>query len=160
MLFLSGLTLIPIGVISVVTAINWLGTWRQDRAFADSHGCKPPAKLSRLQNIIQQVKAIRSHTWLDMWCHRYSEVGSTFESATVSIEPIIFTNEPENIKTILATDFKTFELGERRRRLMGPLVGPGIFSNDGQAWKHSRVSEADWMMVESRKALIAVCCRT
>ncbi len=159
MQFLSGLMLIPVGVIVVVTAINWLRTRRQNRAFADSHGCKPPAKLSRLQNIIQQVKAIRSHTWLDMWYHRYLDVGSTFESATVSIEPIIFTNEPENIKTILATDFKTFELGDRRRRLMDPLVGPGIFSNDGQAWRHSRVSEEEQMMVGSQKALTMVCCR-
>lgn len=140
MLFSSGAILIPLGALAFVTAIQWLRKGRQDQAFADYHGCKPPAKLSRLRNIIQQIKAIQSHTWLDMWYHRYIEVGSTFESATVSMEPIIFTNEPENIKTILATDFKTFDLGDRRRKLMGPLVGPGIFSNDGQAWRHSRVS--------------------
>ncbi|ORY13585.1 cytochrome P450 [Clohesyomyces aquaticus] len=73
-----------------------------------------------------------------MWIDRYQQIGKTFESATVSIQPIIFTIEPENIKTILATDFDSFELGSRRRTLMGPIVGPGIFSNDGAAWKHSR----------------------
>lgn len=137
----SELTLISIGVTVLVTAFKRLRTWRQDRAFAGSHGCQRPVRLSRLRNIVEQVKSIKSHTWLEMWCHRYSTVGTTFESATVTFEPIIFTNDPENIKTILATDFKTFELGDRRRQLMGPLVGPGVFSNDGLAWSHSRVSE-------------------
>ena len=150
MLLSSRLTLIPIGIIIVVAAFKWLRTWIQNRAFAASRGCQPPVRLSRLRNIIQQIKAMRAHTWLDMWCHRYSTVGTTFESATVSIEPIIFTNDPENIKTILATDFKTFELGDRRRRLMGPLLGPGIFSNDGPAWEHSRVSQEEYRMIESQ----------
>jgi hypothetical protein len=57
----------------------------------------------------------------------------------MSIDQIIFTIEPENIKTILATDFDNFELGQRRRTLMSHVIGPGIFSNDGAAWKHSRV---------------------
>ena len=135
----SDLALIPIGVIIVITAINKLLRWRQDRAFANLHGCKPPAKLSRIQNIKEVLHANKRHAWLDMWYRRYSRVAPTFESATVSIDPIIFTNEPENIKTILATDFNTFDLGHRRKKLMGPIVGPGIFSTDGQAWRHSRV---------------------
>ena len=131
--------LIPIGIIVVVTAIKKLLGWRQDRAFADSHGCKPPAKLSRIQNIKEVLHANKNHTWLDMWYRRYSRVAPTFESATVSFDPIIFTNDPENIKTILATQFSTFDLGYRRKKLMNPIVGPGIFSTDGEAWRHSRV---------------------
>jgi hypothetical protein len=95
--------------------------------------------FSRIQNLIEQVKAINSHTYLEMWISRYASIGKTFSSATMSIDQIIFTIEPENIKTILATDFDSFELGQRRRTLMGPVTGPGIFSNDGAAWKHSRV---------------------
>lgn len=139
MFSLSDFALVPIGVIVVISAINKLLRWRQDRAFADSHGCKPPAKLSRIENIKEVLHANRKHAWLDMWYRRYSRVAPTFESATVSINPIIFTNEPENIKTILATDFNAFDLGHRRKELMDPIVGPGIFSSDGQAWRHSRV---------------------
>ncbi len=140
MLDLSRITIIPIGVIVVITAFNRFQRWRNDQAFAVAHGCQPPVQLSRFRNLIQQITAIRSHTWLDMWCRRYSTVAATFESATVSIDPIIFTNEPENIKAMLSTDFKNFDLGDRRRKLVGPLLGPGIFSNDGPAWRHSRVS--------------------
>ena len=135
----SDLALIPLGFIVVITAINKLLRWRHDRDFADSHGCKPPPKLPRIQNVKEVLHANTKHAWLDMWYHRYSDVAPTFESATVSFDPIIFTNEPENIKSILATDFNTFDLGQRRKKLMNPIVGSGIFSTDGQAWKHSRV---------------------
>lgn len=139
MFSLSDFALFPIGVFVVITAVNKLLKLRQDRAFADSHGCKPLPKLSRFQNIKEVLHANKNHAWLDMWYRRYNRVASTFESATVSIDPIIFTNEPENIKTILATDFNTFDLGHRRKKLMNPIVGLGIFSTDGQAWRHSRV---------------------
>lgn len=139
MFFLSDFALIPIGVFVLITTINKLLRWRKDRAFADSHGCKPPPKLARIQNIREVLHANRKHAWLDMWYRRYSRVAPTFVSATVGFDPIIFTNEPENIKTILATDFSTFDLGHRRKKLMDPIVGPGIFSSDGQAWRHSRV---------------------
>ena len=137
----SDFAIIPIGLIVVFTAIQKLLRWRQDQAFANSHGCKPPVKLSRVQNIKEVLHANKNHAWLDMWYRRYSRVAPTFESATVSFDPIIFTNEPENIKTILATDFNTFDLGHRRKKLMDPIVGPGIFSTDGQAWRHSRVGQ-------------------
>jgi hypothetical protein len=32
------------------------------------------------------------------------------------------------------------DLGPRRRKLLSPLVGKGIFTSDGEAWEHSRVS--------------------
>ena len=139
MFSLSDFALIPISVFVVITAVKKLLIWRRNRAFADSHGCKPPRRFSRIQNIRENLHANTKHAWLNMWYRRYSTVAPTFESATVGFDPIIFTNEPENIKTILATDFSTFDLGHRRKALMDPIVGPGIFSSDGQAWRHSRV---------------------
>lgn len=48
-----------------------------------------------------------------------------------------FTTDPDNIETILSTNFEDYGLGTRR--LAGfPLLGEGIFSQDGPAWKHSR----------------------
>lgn len=48
------------------------------------------------------------------------------------------TIEPENIKTILATSFKDFDLGPIRHASFNPLLGDGIFTLDGAAWEHSR----------------------
>ena len=47
-------------------------------------------------------------------------------------------SEPENIKALLSTQFDDFELGEKRYRAFSPLLGNGIFTADGEAWRHSR----------------------
>lgn len=51
---------------------------------------------------------------------------------------LIFTVEAENVKTVLATKFKDYELPSLRKRAFHPLLGYGIFTNDGEDWKHSR----------------------
>lgn len=48
------------------------------------------------------------------------------------------TCEPENMKTILATSFKDFELGKLRHDNWGEVLGDGIFTVDGKEWEHSR----------------------
>lgn len=50
----------------------------------------------------------------------------------------ILTIEPENVKTILATKFQDFKLGDNRRDVFQPLFGHGIFTNDEAAWERSR----------------------
>ncbi|ABN65477.2 n-alkane inducible cytochrome P- 450 [Scheffersomyces stipitis CBS 6054] len=51
--------------------------------------------------------------------------------------PIVLTRDPENIKALLATQFNEFVLGSRFEQL-APLLGKGIFTLDGEGWKHSR----------------------
>ncbi|ANB12833.1 C-22 sterol desaturase [Sugiyamaella lignohabitans] len=49
----------------------------------------------------------------------------------------ILTVDPENIKSVLATNFKDYSLGIRYQQLL-PLLGNGIFTLSGEGWKHSR----------------------
>lgn len=49
-----------------------------------------------------------------------------------------YTMDPKNVQAILATQFKDFELGPLRRAALGPIIGSGIFTQDGKAWEHSR----------------------
>ncbi|KAI4957864.1 hypothetical protein J4E86_005004 [Alternaria arbusti] len=48
-----------------------------------------------------------------------------------------FTTDPENVEAILSTKFEDWCLGSRRLA-SHPLLGEGIFSQDGPAWKRSR----------------------
>ncbi|KAF2829588.1 cytochrome P450 [Ophiobolus disseminans] len=48
-----------------------------------------------------------------------------------------FTTDPDNIETILSAKFDDYSLGSRRLATH-PLLGEGIFSQDGPAWKRSR----------------------
>lgn len=47
------------------------------------------------------------------------------------------TNDPENVKAILATQFKDFGHA-RRHEYFFPLFGDGVFTLDGKGWQHSR----------------------
>ena len=51
---------------------------------------------------------------------------------------MFFTVDAENVKTVLATQFKDYELPSRRKSALNSLLGWGIFTNDGADWKHSR----------------------
>lgn len=50
---------------------------------------------------------------------------------------VTVTLDPENLKALLATQFKDFCLGVRHNQL-APILGDGIFTLDGQGWQHSR----------------------
>ncbi|RLV94484.1 Cytochrome P450 52A13 [Spathaspora sp. JA1] len=50
--------------------------------------------------------------------------------------PIIMTTEPENVKAMLSTQFNQFSLG--RNPHLRIMLGDGIFTLDGEGWKHSR----------------------
>lgn len=62
--------------------------------------------------------------------------GTTF-SRTLFWQRDLTTIEPANIEAVLSTQFRNFSLG-RRRAATFPLLGDGIFTQDGPAWKHSR----------------------
>ncbi|EGW33967.1 CYP52A18 [Spathaspora passalidarum NRRL Y-27907] len=50
---------------------------------------------------------------------------------------LVVTKDPENIKALLSTQFDDFGLG-LRFKFFDPLLGSGIFTLDGEGWKHSR----------------------
>lgn len=53
-------------------------------------------------------------------------------------ERVILTADPENIKAILATQFKDYGKGEAFRKDWHAFLGNGIFTTDGQLWHNSR----------------------
>ncbi|CAK5262403.1 unnamed protein product [Mycena citricolor] len=48
------------------------------------------------------------------------------------------TADPHNIKTVLATEFNSFEKGSEFQEVLGPLLGTGVFAADGDMWKFHR----------------------
>ncbi|KAJ7065671.1 cytochrome P450 [Mycena amicta] len=64
-------------------------------------------------------------------------IGHTFSSA-LFFRDQLFTSDPENIKSILATEFSSFEKGAEFRGIMEPLLGTGVFAADGDMWRFHR----------------------
>lgn len=65
------------------------------------------------------------------------EIRNTF-SLNVFGDYIFMTSEPDHLKTILATDFDSFEKGESFRRDHNSVLGTGVFNSDGDMWKFHR----------------------
>jgi cytochrome P450 len=121
---------------------NYLARRRTALKFARSHGCQnAPAypqseRLLGLALMKESKAATRTNTILETLRQRYVVMGPTYTSAMLGGH-FVNTTDPENIKAVLATNFKDFGLGQRQYS-WGPLLGKGIFTTDGAHWEHSR----------------------
>jgi hypothetical protein len=82
-------------------------------------------------------KAVREKRWIDYLTDQFAVHGAyTFRQQFLT-RTLTTTIEPENIKAVLATQFKDFCLGTRHQQF-DPLLGDGIFTLDGAGWSHAR----------------------
>ncbi|KFX88634.1 hypothetical protein V495_06553 [Pseudogymnoascus sp. VKM F-4514 (FW-929)] len=95
---------------------SFLGIDHLKSALAADKKKEFPVEMARRRDIVG------AETYL------YSTMGSTN----------VLTSDPKNIQAILATQFKDFAIGHKRRRNFFPLLGNGIFTQDGAGWEHSR----------------------
>ena len=115
----------------------------QNYRFSKAHGCEEPARLPQSERIIGygnfklQVALAKAKTILPYGLRRFDEVGDTYSMVAMG-RKLIVTRDPENVKAILATNFKDFGIG-RRLDAVGALLGQGIFTSDEALWEHSRV---------------------
>ncbi|MCJ1402001.1 hypothetical protein MMC11_005220 [Xylographa trunciseda] len=73
---------------------------------------------------------------MDLFFFHFSDVGYTLEQkflGTIAYGTI----EPVNLEAMLSSKFNDFGFG-LRRHIFFPLLGDGIFTQEGAAWKHSR----------------------
>ena len=131
---------------TVVTVLSYLGPYIRRatlrRQIYLSHKCQPIAKscnknlLLGIDVMLENIRATREHRFLELIRQRHHLFGNTFQSKQL-LRPAISTVEPENIKAILSLNFKDYGIGHRLQRL-GPLLGAGIFTTDGEHWATSR----------------------
>jgi cytochrome P450 len=96
-----------------------------------------PYGLDLAYDIIRQALKDKSYEmWIDMF-EKWCGPGRYTVEAGVG-ERVILTAEPENIKAILATQFKDYGKGEQFRKDWHTFLGNGIFTTDGQLWHNSR----------------------
>jgi len=87
-------------------------------------------------NYKDQVANSKAKKVLPAGLERFNKNGDTYTLVAMG-RKLWFTREPENVKALLATNFKDFGIGSRFRNL-GTLLGQGIFTSDGALWEHSR----------------------
>jgi cytochrome P450 len=52
--------------------------------------------------------------------------------------PFYILNHPDSIHQVLVTDADKYHKSRGTKRVMYPLVGNGLFTNDGESWKRQR----------------------
>lgn len=109
---------------------------------AKKQGCTPPFFLSSfpfgLPAFIELTQATNKNAGLNFFIDKYSYQPQKYTVRSQALlNTVTFTIDPENIKSILATNFKDYSLGVRYKQLE-PLLGKGIFTLSGEGWRHSR----------------------
>lgn len=113
---------------------------RNRRRKAVQLGCKPAFKVPAwdpifgIDFLIRGLNALRNRNLLDRYHTIYEDYGTTV-NMKVLMMPEIQTIDPDNVQTVLSSGFADFGLGPRRQHFLGPLVGHGIFTTEGPAWK-------------------------
>ena len=135
-------------VIFILYYIHWeLTVGASRRAMIKKYGCKPlkhspevnsfPENIVGIKTLWGNIKAAKEHRLMSHNRARFLRIGYTTHMKFFFTD-LVQTNEPENLKTMMALDFKKWGLGNRRKTAFVPLLGHGIFTTDGAAWQHSR----------------------
>lgn len=114
------------------------------RRLSQEKHCQPIKKHASgnyklgLDLVWETYKRLSAHTLLDWRLEQFSSLKTnTFQMRFLHSTAII-TADPENLKSILSLDFKSWSLGAERKKVFADLLGEGIFTTDGAAWQHSR----------------------
>lgn len=108
------------------------------------HGCEPvPTVFNRepllgLQFILTRSKQVKKHNWLGFTQKHFASLGLNTCQINVMGKQIFYTIEPENLKTIHSSNFKIWGIPPNRKKRVVPLIGDGVFTNDGHEWTLSR----------------------
>ncbi|KAL8888941.1 MAG: hypothetical protein Q9192_006101 [Flavoplaca navasiana] len=139
-----GIWLLLLAILTVPGIYTYLDrrqNFQADEAFGRAHGCLPmenvlPYKwplaldiLKRQYDVLPSQRLLASYTedmekMPNFEIHLFGQIG-------------YMTIDPKNIESMLSTRFEDWGLGSRRAGLF-PMLGEGIFTQDGRPWKHSR----------------------
>lgn len=127
-------------LLTVRAFVTKLSAWQYQRVhgLAAARPIPQGEKILGIGQLRRMLKNTAAGISLQSHFEATKENGPT-TSVVILGQKFISTSDPENIKTVLATKFKDFDLGERNDAF-GPFLGSGIFAADGAHWEKSRVS--------------------
>ncbi|OAA54744.1 cytochrome p450 alkane monooxygenase [Niveomyces insectorum RCEF 264] len=88
--------------------------------------------------VYRTLRASAQHTNRELWTNIFRTVRSHTAEFRVLGRRIVFTDDPENIKAILATQFADYGKGAPFHEEFEAFLGDSIFTTDGARWHASR----------------------
>ncbi|APA06311.1 hypothetical protein sscle_01g010810 [Sclerotinia sclerotiorum 1980 UF-70] len=91
-----------------------------------------------LRYLQDTVRSIDVCTFLKAQCEYFQKncLAKTYEVKLLG-RVGIYTTDPVNVQAIIVSHFEDYGLGSRREGFY-PMIGEGIFTQDGESWRHSR----------------------
>ncbi|KAG7662130.1 uncharacterized protein J8A68_004392 [[Candida] subhashii] len=131
--------LIPVAVFIYILSVTLI----KDAIYTRRMGCKNPpyAHIVKFSGVFALMRLLKAKSedrltefLMDVFAHYPN---NTFFLRLAGVLKVVFTVDPDNMKAVLATQFNDFSLG-RRHAHFKPLLGDGVFTLDGEAWKFTR----------------------
>lgn len=131
-----------VGAVVLLLLTRAVSSWligRRHARNAKAMGCQSAPRMKTrlplgLDFVMRLVAWDNDYQLPTFVCKVFEEMGvATYEQNFLGARSYV-TNDPKNVQAVLATQFQDFELGEVRRGNFGPLLGDGIFTNDGKDW--------------------------
>ncbi|MCJ1241206.1 hypothetical protein MMC14_009210 [Varicellaria rhodocarpa] len=118
---------------------------RSRDAEAARRGCGPAPTLPKmdplgLTRLIDALKAAREERSPQYIVEVMDDMGKDVHTVRALIldYEVLVTRDPENVQAMFATQAQDFGIAAHRAGNWEPLLGAGIFTSQGEAWKHSR----------------------
>ena len=105
-----------------------IGAFIRQLKTADTFGIGP---------LLKDYRDLRQHRFLKSSQEQFMRNGDTYTTKRMGAGAI-FTIDPDNIRTLLATNFDHYSVGRRRGNAFVPYLGHSIISADGEDWATSR----------------------
>ena len=114
---------------------------RSNQIIADRHGCLPPPRLRNqrplgVDRLEQIFRANTESRLMELFLFHFRQTGNTLEQVFLGTQAF-GTVDPANLEAMLSSNFQDWSMGPRRK-ITFPMFGDGIFTQDGDRWKHSR----------------------
>ena len=90
-----------------------------------------------LDLFLKRKQALKDGNNFAKRAEEFRSVGKTFQCLELG-RIVISTMDSENIQAVLATDFGSFQVDRMRSAVADRLIGSGIFTSDGDAWRAAR----------------------
>ncbi|CAE6427857.1 unnamed protein product [Rhizoctonia solani] len=140
---LSIITRLALALLTLAILRMILGEYQRnyDRKQFDSNVVEVPrVKLKwpfNLDFIPFDMKIMRNGYCGATWEVLIAKYGNLFNLRLLE-QDFILTVEPEAVKSVLTTDFHSYEKGSDIRGLMFSVLGRGVFNSDGETWRFHR----------------------
>ena len=106
------------------------------------YGCQEPHKYPHrlpygIDVLRARLAAIKAGRYNRLYLEHFQKMGKTWEENLAGTK-VINTMEAANFQQVAALSFQDYGKLATRNKALSPLLGDGIFSQDGASWKHSR----------------------